>query len=67
MGYDSKEETHKLIARVMDALAILPQTGNIKGFESGGPIYELARYTTNDWLTDVHESQMLDLLRKKVH
>ncbi|KAG1778132.1 hypothetical protein EV702DRAFT_968606 [Suillus placidus] len=61
-----KEETYKLIGRVMDALVILPWAGNIKGFESEGPIYELARYTTNDWLTDVHESQMLDLLRKKV-
>ncbi|KAG2157541.1 hypothetical protein DEU56DRAFT_906175 [Suillus clintonianus] len=62
-----KEETHELIGKVMDALAILPWAGNIKGFESEGPIYELVRYTTNDWLTDVHESQMLDLLRKKVH
>jgi hypothetical protein len=62
-----KEETHKLIGGVMDTLAILPWAGNIKGFESEEPIYELARYTTNDWLTNVHESQMLNLLKKKIH
>lgn len=29
------------------------------------PIYELSAYLTTEWLSDVHENQMLDILRSK--
>lgn len=46
------------------ALSNLPWFGNIQGFDNQEPISDLARYITHEWLTDVHENQMLDLLRR---
>ncbi|KAG0701715.1 hypothetical protein DFH29DRAFT_1000024 [Suillus ampliporus] len=37
--------------------------GNVKGFENSEPIWNLARYATDQWLSNVHENQMIDLLR----
>jgi hypothetical protein len=47
-------------------LSNLPWFGNIQGFDNEEPISTLARYVTHKWLTDVHENQMLDLLRRHV-
>ncbi|KAF9236437.1 hypothetical protein BU15DRAFT_50062, partial [Melanogaster broomeanus] len=59
-------ETKRLIQQVYNTLALLPWSGDICGFEANDPILKLHTYTTNNWLSDTHENQMLDLLRRKL-
>jgi hypothetical protein len=54
--------THQLIDQVYDSLGSLPWSGNIKGFSKPEPIYKLATYATRQWLSTIHENQMLNLL-----
>jgi hypothetical protein len=58
--------SHQIIDEVYDALGTLPWAENVKGFSNDEPIYSLATYTTQNWLSDVHENQMLDLLRMEI-
>ncbi|KAH7903900.1 hypothetical protein BJ138DRAFT_1019890 [Hygrophoropsis aurantiaca] len=54
-----------LIQEVYDALASFPWSGNIRGFDNEEPVHHLAAYATHrSWLSDVHENQMLDMLRR---
>jgi hypothetical protein len=58
------KKSKSLIDEAYLALSTLPWSGNIQGFSNEEPISTLARYATHEWLTDVHENQMLDLLRR---
>jgi hypothetical protein len=51
-----------LIEGVYNALDSISWFSNIKGFENSEPIWNLTRYTTNQWLSNVHQNQMTDLL-----
>jgi hypothetical protein len=51
-----------LIEGVYNALGSISWFGNIKGFENSEPIWNLARYATDQWLSNVHQNQMTDLL-----
>ncbi|KAG1768439.1 hypothetical protein EV702DRAFT_1203278 [Suillus placidus] len=42
------------------------QSGTLNGFAVVEPVVKLAVYATDDWLFDVHENQMLDLLRRRI-
>ncbi|KDQ50956.1 hypothetical protein JAAARDRAFT_199506 [Jaapia argillacea MUCL 33604] len=57
------EETYSLVNEVLDALGTLSWSGTIHGFGDEEPMFKLATYATQDWLSTVHENQMLDLLR----
>ena len=49
--------------RAYNSLSALSWSGNIKGFDDKEPINILVRYATHQWLTDVHEHQMLNILQ----
>jgi len=51
-----------LIEGVYNALGSILWFSNIKGFENLEQIWNLARYATNQWLSNVHQNQMIDLL-----
>jgi hypothetical protein len=52
----------ELVDAVYHALSQLPWSGSVAGFsEEESPIH-LYKYTTTDWLTTIHENQMLNLL-----
>jgi hypothetical protein len=55
-----------LIRKVYDGLSCIAWAGTIRGFSASIGTHYLATYATRDWLTDEHESQMLDLLRYDV-
>lgn len=55
-----------LIDDVYRALASMPWSGIIQGFEEDEDISYLAKYATKDWLSTAHENQLLDLLRRDV-
>ncbi|KAG1737088.1 uncharacterized protein EDB91DRAFT_1055161 [Suillus paluster] len=61
-----KDETQTLIAKIYHAFSCISWCGNIRGFSIEEPIVELSKYASNQWLSDVHENQMLELLRRKV-
>ncbi|KAI1788298.1 hypothetical protein LXA43DRAFT_873097, partial [Ganoderma leucocontextum] len=57
-------ESHSLIDHIFENLASVPWHGLIRGFDNGSePLHELATYASKRWLSDIHENQMLDLLR----
>ncbi|KAG1730654.1 uncharacterized protein EDB91DRAFT_1006336, partial [Suillus paluster] len=58
-----RQDTHDLIKQVYNLLGSLPWSGNVLGFENQVAMHHLTIYITHDWLFDVHENQMLDLLR----
>lgn len=58
----TENQTHELIEGVYNALGSISWFGNVKGFENSEPIWNLARYATDQWLSDVHQNQMTDLL-----
>jgi hypothetical protein len=60
------EASANLITQVYAALSTLPWHGNIHGFDNEEPLYTLTTYLTQDWLSDIHANQMLDLLRHAV-
>ncbi|KAG1724691.1 uncharacterized protein EDB91DRAFT_1035429, partial [Suillus paluster] len=51
-----------LIDKVYDALGHVFWSANIRGFSNLKWTVELAAYCTDEWLSDVHENQMLNLL-----
>lgn len=53
---DKLTETQKV-------LATLPWTTQIQSIDIPDPVHELATYASREWLSDVHENQMLELLR----
>ena len=55
-----------LIDETYTVLSTLQWSGNIHGFDNNEPINHLAKYATHQWLTDVHENQMLDILRREL-
>jgi hypothetical protein len=58
------KETTTLIDETYLALSTLRWSGDIQGFDNMRPMNQLAKYATHQWLSDVHEDQMLDLLRQ---
>ncbi|KAH0834859.1 hypothetical protein J3R83DRAFT_10486 [Lanmaoa asiatica] len=60
-------ESHELIQQVYMTLKTLPWSGFIHGFTTQETIHHLAAYMTQEWLSDTHEIQMVELLRSAVH
>jgi hypothetical protein len=58
--------SRSLIDEVYNNLASLPWAGTIRGFSDEEPVHKLATYATHNWLSTVHEHQMLDLLRVEI-
>ncbi|KAG2748080.1 hypothetical protein P692DRAFT_20735450 [Suillus brevipes Sb2] len=52
--------------KIYNALTCISWSGTLDGFAVAEPVVELAVYATDDWLSDVHENQMLDLLRRRI-
>lgn len=61
---DNAAESRKLVRQVYSSLDSLLWSRNIEGFSGQDPIVNLHAYATNNWLSDIHENQMLDLLRQ---
>jgi hypothetical protein len=59
---DNTAKTRKLVCQVYNSLDSLMWSRNIEGFSNQDPIVNLHAYATNNWLSDIHENQMLDLL-----
>ena len=55
-----------LVERAYNSLSALPWSGKIEGFDDEEPINTLARYATHQWLTNVHEHQMLNILQHEL-
>jgi hypothetical protein len=64
VGQADPSITHALVGEVFALLSTLPWSGNIRGFDNAEPLYCLATYVTRDWFSDVHQNQMLDILRR---
>jgi hypothetical protein len=60
------KHSNTLIDETYLALSTLQWSGDIQGFDDAGPMNQLAKYATHQWLSDVHENQMLDILRQKL-
>ena len=52
-----------VIDKTYQALLTMPWHGKLKGFTNDNDITHLTRYFTNQWLSDIHQNQMLDLLQ----
>jgi hypothetical protein len=52
--------------KIYNTLTSISWSGTLDGFAVAEPVVELAVYATDDWLSDVHENQMLDLLQRRV-
>ncbi|TFK83070.1 hypothetical protein K466DRAFT_499153 [Polyporus arcularius HHB13444] len=55
-----------IVDDVRAILATVPWAGLVRGFDNGEPLHQLATYATRRWFSDVHENQLLDLLRLAV-
>ncbi|KAJ7027039.1 hypothetical protein C8F04DRAFT_1123651 [Mycena alexandri] len=55
-----------LVPRVCDALQNIYWSGTIRGFPAHEPISSLSLYATQDWFTDVQQSQLIELLQSDV-
>ncbi|KAI0703087.1 hypothetical protein C8Q76DRAFT_581963, partial [Earliella scabrosa] len=55
--------THQLVDQALVALATLPYSYPLSGFSNSELTSSLVTYTSHAWLSDVHENQMLDILR----
>ena len=58
--------SHSLIDEVYSNLTSLAWAGDVRGFSEHEPVHKLATYATHNWLSSVHENQMLDLLRTEI-
>lgn len=56
-------EAGKELWTACDAMLTLPWSGSISGFSAKIALHHLAAYFTEEWLSDEHENQMLDILR----
>ncbi|KAG1872305.1 hypothetical protein DFJ58DRAFT_652248 [Suillus subalutaceus] len=61
-----KEETQTLIDKVYNALGSISWSANIRGFSNTERTVTLATYCTDEWLSDIQENQMLDLLQRRL-
>ncbi|TFY52975.1 hypothetical protein EVG20_g10320, partial [Dentipellis fragilis] len=62
-----RQVNYSIVEEVSDRLASLPWSGTIRGFSNPEPIHTIATYAMpRAWFSDVHEHQMLDLLRTDV-
>lgn len=61
------DETLALIKQVYDMLRCLSWNEDISSFSTKMSIHYLSTYLTTDWLSDLHESQSLDLLQQEIH
>lgn len=52
--------------KIYNALTCTSWSGKLGGFAVAEPVVELTAYATDEWLLDVHENQMLDLLRRRL-
>ncbi|KAF8120184.1 hypothetical protein EV363DRAFT_1148160, partial [Boletus edulis] len=59
--------SHHLVEQAYTMLGLLPWSGFVHGFENHETITHLGAYMTQEWLSDVHEAQMLELLRDAIH
>ena len=55
--------THRLVDQALTALATLPYSCPLSGFSNAELTSSLVTYTSHAWLSDVHENQLLDMLR----
>jgi hypothetical protein len=55
-----------LIDKTYLALSTLQWSGDIQGFNEPAPMNQLAKYATHQWLSDIYENQMLDILQQKL-
>ncbi|KIK80131.1 hypothetical protein PAXRUDRAFT_159494 [Paxillus rubicundulus Ve08.2h10] len=60
-------DSHELIQQAYMMLRALPWSGFIHGFTTHEEIHHLAAYMTQEWLSDTHQMQMLELLCSAVH
>ncbi|TFK89742.1 hypothetical protein K466DRAFT_486229 [Polyporus arcularius HHB13444] len=58
--------THQFVNRVLTILSTLPWSDTLAGFSNREPITTLSRYLSREWLSDIHENQMQDLLRSEL-
>lgn len=63
----SSPGNHHLVEQTYVMLGLLPWSGFVLGFENHEKITHLMAYMTQEWLSDVHEAQMLELLRNAIH
>ncbi|KAG1898062.1 uncharacterized protein F5891DRAFT_1240510 [Suillus fuscotomentosus] len=61
-----KEGTQTLIDKVYNALNSVLWSANIRGFSNTERTVTLATYCTDEWLSDIQENQMLDLLQRRL-
>ncbi|KAG2073052.1 hypothetical protein BDR04DRAFT_1152684 [Suillus decipiens] len=54
------EEAQRLITKIYNALTCIFWSRKLSGFAIAEPVVELALYATDEWLSDVHENQMLN-------
>ncbi|KAG1855940.1 hypothetical protein F4604DRAFT_1932076 [Suillus subluteus] len=60
------EEARRLVAKIYNALTCISWSGKLGGFAVAEPVVELTAYATDEWLSDVHENQMLNLLWRRL-
>jgi hypothetical protein len=60
------KEARTLVTKIYNALTYISWSGTLDGFVVAESVVELAVCATDDWLSDVHENQMLDLLRRRI-
>ncbi|TFK90196.1 hypothetical protein K466DRAFT_543888 [Polyporus arcularius HHB13444] len=57
---------HLIVNKVLTLLSLLPWSATLSGFSNHEPMETLTRYLSRAWLSDVHENQLLDILRTKL-
>lgn len=62
----TEKSSSGLVERVTEALASIPWSGYVRGFNTKASLESLATYATSAWLTDDHESQLLELLEQEL-
>ncbi len=65
-GPSVPKTSYLLINNVLTMLSSLPWSANLSGFSNAESMVTLSRYLSRNWLTDIHENQLLDLLRRKL-
>jgi len=61
------KETAGLISCIYEKLSSIQWSGNMHGFSASVPIHHLTSFLSQEWLSDHHETQMLDLLRLEIN
>jgi hypothetical protein len=63
----NNQDSRNLIEQAYTMLGLLQWSGFVLGFENRETITHLTAYMTQEWLSDIHEIQMLELLRSTIH